>query len=97
MDPAARRLILAGYGAPLVILALAVVTLPRDAGDLGGNAWFALALLASAAISGVLVSVGCLVGFSTLVRQRGRVPWFDYGLLAAGVALLVALGFLLLT
>jgi hypothetical protein len=94
MPSSARWLILAGYLTPPVVTGAVALLLPRSAGELGGAAAFALALMAALVLSGVWFLAGTLTGADAvrLARQEGRrVRWFDYLLLAAGALPLVGI------
>ena len=91
MPRSSRWLIAAGYLTPAGVLGLAWLSVPAGAGDLGGAAWFALALLVAAVLAGLLFLAGAATAIEALVRARGRFRWYDYALLTAGVAPLLAL------
>ena len=85
MERSARWLILAGYAAPLALIALAAAARPRGSSDVAGNVWFVLWGMAAMGLGGLLLFVGSVVALNDVVRKRGRVRWFDYLLLAAAL------------
>src|SRR5258706_4681495 len=84
MPASARWLIIGGYAALLAGLGLSEVV-PPGSDELGiANAMIAFVLGALVCVA--LLLAGVYKGTRALVRARGRVRWFDYILLAAGVA-----------
>src|SRR5215471_5433825 len=80
----ARWLIGAGYVAPTLGFLIGDV-LPRGSDELG-IATSMTALVLGLVIGGALLLLGLAKGIQALVRMRDRFRWFDYLILAAGVA-----------
>jgi hypothetical protein len=93
MARSARWLIAGGYAALVAGFAIGDL-LPTGSDELGiANAMGALVL--GTLVAGILFLIGLVRGAQAIIRERHRVRWFDYVVLALGVApfvfLLVAL------
>lgn len=83
----ARWLIAGGYASGVAGFAIGN-WLPRGNDELGiANAMTALAL--GGLVGTILLLVGLARGMQAVVRDRAQVRWFDYTMLAAGLAPLV--------
>ena len=99
MSPLSRWLIAAGYLAPLAAVvaflvlfnvALAVAPIPRDdVTKFRGAMLLFTTMLGALGLSAMLWLTGAATGVHALVKARGRLRWFDYVLLTAGVVPLV--------
>jgi len=92
MSRTARWLIAAGYLTPAVLVGAAWLVIISGVGDFGGRFAFAFAFMGAMALAGVLLLAGVLTALEALVRARGQFRWYDYAMLAAGVAPWVAVG-----
>jgi ABC-type methionine transport system permease subunit len=93
MARSARWLIARGYAALVAGFAIGDL-LPTGSDELGiANAMGALVL--GMLVAGILLLIGLVRGAQAIIRERHRTRWFDYVVLALGVApfvfLLVAL------
>jgi uncharacterized iron-regulated membrane protein len=84
MARSARWLIAAGYA--VLVAAIAIGDLLPPGSDELGIANMTGALVLGLLVSGILLLIGLVRGVQAIMRERHRVRWFDYVVLALGVA-----------